>query len=530
MSGVRSGRVSTYYPQSALEGFTNAIASALGITVKLGDGIASTDGETVFLPRIKKPLDADEFTYMCGVCVHETAHVYYRSVKFQEDYAENDTLRRACMNAVLDVNDETRMSARLPGVANLLHAVNVHADRDNAAADAFTKGDPVWACLAAGILWNRLGQCKTYKQAKNAKHPNYKLMLGAFVILKNAKHRKGKKAHAPRTPAQESKLIRVADQLVALLAKLGDASGAPCNKPAKPGDKPNMGQPGPAGIKLEGAGEGKGEPGDGDKIAGKAEGEAIAAGDKPGEESTGDDAECKDVSGMLGGSIHVPEGERCRMNVDLYATLRPVLMGEVERMARHDFADGSEDGYLSGTTIGRGIERAVIDGACFSRRQAEGENMHAAVLLDNSGSMEFSLSEVSAIAQAFADSLANAAKTVDLATFECDTQPRKHFRNVGSMGGTGTAKALRWAHDAIATKPGKRVVVVLTDGCPDDIYAAASECGNLIAHGVHVIAIAYKFDAKYIQESMPGAQIIAASDPSSLALQLTRIAAQIAAK
>lgn len=524
--------MSTYYPQSALEGFTNAIASALGITIKLGDGIASTDGETVFLPRIKKPLDANEFTVMCGTCVHETAHVYYGSCKFQEDYSEGDTLRRACMNAVLDVADETRMERRLPGVVDLLHTANVKADADNAASNAFNDADPVWSCLAAGILWTRIGKANslTHDAVCEHGHQNIDKMNAAYKLLRRCRATRRDDGQAIRPQVESDRLIFFADELVNLLAKLGDASGAPCNKPAKPGDKPGMGQPGPAGMAVAGMGEGKTEPGAGDKIAGEAEGEAVAAGDKPGEESTGDDAECKDVSHMLGGSIHVPEGERCRMNVDLYATLRPVLMGAVERMARHDFADGAEDGYLSGTTIGRGIERAMIDGHCFSRRQAEGENMHAVVLLDNSGSMEYSLPAVSAIAQAFADSLAAAAKSVDLATFECDPQPRKHFRNVGSMGGTGTAKALRWARETVESKGGKRVVVVITDGCPDDRFATANECGTLVSHGVHVIGIAYKFEEKNIRESMPGAQIIAASDPSSLALQLTRIAAQIAAK
>lgn len=522
----------TYYPQAALEGFSNAIASALGLSVNFAYGHgAYVDANGVTLPRITKPLDADEFTHVCGVAVHEVSHVYYRSLDFQEDYAKGDTLRRACMNAVVDVNDETRMESRLPGTTDLLRAVNAKADADNDAANAFTKGDPVWACLAAGILWNRIGQCRTYRAAKKS-HPEFQKMLRAYRILKKAKHRSGASAGSRRSASQEARLTKVADDLVALLKSLGDASGAPCNQNQPGQSKPGMGQPGPAGIAVAGMGEGKGTPAPGDKLADEVDGERAAcgvvvpgeAGDDEGEETP------VQIPGTLGGSIHVPPGEPCRMNVELYSTLRPVLIGAVERMARHDHADGSEDGFLSGTTIGRGIERAMIDGHCFSRRTAEGENLNAVVLLDNSGSMNHCLPDVSAIAQAFADALAGVAKSVDLATFETNVMPRKHFRNVSEQGGTSTEEALKWANDAVTPKPGKRVAVVITDGDPADRHATMSECSALVSRGVHVIGVAYLVEPNAIQASMPGAQIIAANDPSSLALQLTRVAAQIASK
>jgi hypothetical protein len=492
--------VKTFYPQAALEGFGLALASKLGVRVEFTTGQPRTDGSTVYLPAITAPLDSDEFAALCGIAIHEAAHVYFRSVPQHVRYASGSSLRAACFNAVLDVADETRICHFVPNAKRLLYISNKEAEARIIANDSLNNGDPVWAILAAGILFVRLGACDLYKRSR--RHPHHGAMLKAYRILKRCQNnRKMKRPH--RTRPQWAKIRAAADELVQLLQQFGDGSGSPDAF-------------GPAGSDAGAAAAGRCQPGPNDQMAGHNDGFGYL--------------EDGDGSGGGAGSAAGSGGNGRPMDAGIYAMLRPALTGPVERLARHDDADGFSDGWASGPRVGRNIEMAMIDGRCFVRRNEEGEQLHIAVLLDASGSMAHRMPKVAAVAQAFADAVKGVAASVALATFSSRTQEEPHFHDTSRFeyGGTATDIGLAWAERALSGKSGRRVCIVITDGEPDSEARTVAACERLLAARVAVIGVAYIVPDRRIRETLPMAQIVAADDPSTLALQLGMIAQRIA--
>src|SRR5262245_23436241 len=152
------GRMKTYYPQAALEGFAAGLARKLNVQIVCAAGKPRTDGHTVYLPPITQALDEGEFRAMCGIALHEAAHVFFGTVDRMKTYAGRDSLKAVCYNAVADVADETRMELVIqPAGGRLFRASNDQAETDIVANDALNTGDPVWAILAAAILVNRTG-------------------------------------------------------------------------------------------------------------------------------------------------------------------------------------------------------------------------------------------------------------------------------------------------------------------------------------------------------------------------------------
>jgi hypothetical protein len=501
--------VKTFYPQSALEGFGAALADKLNVRIDYTTGQPRTDGRTVYLPAITAPLDVVEFAALCGVAVHEAAHVFFGSCSRMQWYADRNgptterALRAACMNAVLDVADETRVEWFVNSAEDLLRASNRDAAAKIVAADSLTNSDPVWAVLAAAILSARGVYSKALRAQAEA-HPRYAEMCKAHWILKKCRARK---CRIPRrTRPQWASLIDTADKLVDLLRPFGDASGAP------------QAQFGPVGAEPDGMGAGKDAPVLGqDQLADEADGAAIAEGVTPG--------------GSGAGGTGKENASAAPFDGGLYGALRPALAGPVERLARADEADGFSSGHLSGPRVGRNIETALIDGRCFDRRNAEGEKLHVAILLDGSGSMDSAMPAVSAIAQAFTDAVKGVAETVSLAVFSDCTRPVGDFRDRSQFppaSCTGTERGLLWAELALKGKPGRRVCVVITDGQPDSRDMTSIACQSLTAERVSVIGIAFQTDPKDIRATMPRAQVIAANTPNELACQLGMIAQRIA--
>jgi hypothetical protein len=507
--------VKTYYPQSALEGFGRALECKLNVEIDYTTGQPRTDGRTVYLPAITAPLDRAEFGALCGVAIHEAAHVYFGTCRQMEWYVRSggvkgeEALRQACFNAVVDVADETRIEGVVYSAKSLLYASNRSADEKIAQGDGLTKGDPVWAILAAGILFARIGQGQVYRAAKTHRHRSE--MLKAYKILRGCKARRGKTPKPRRTNEQWRRLRSAADSLVDLVRQYGDASGAPAAF-------------GPAGTEPAGMGVGNTVPGPQDQMADSDDGRAIAWAQDPADASS-----CGPSPAALAAAGKRRQ-EQMAWDTALYTALRPSLAGPVERLARADEADGFSSGHLSGPRIGRSIERALTDGRCFDRRNAEGEKLHVSVLLDTSGSMIDQIGKVAAIAQAFADAVRPVAASIALGTYS-DTAGAVHdFRDTTGFcyEGTATDAALGWAGRALAGKTGRRVCVIITDGDPNSRNATAAACLKLVQSGVAVIGVAYLIPDTSIRDTMPRARVIGATSPLALSLQLGAIAQRIA--
>src|SRR5262245_17481286 len=99
------------YGRTAYEGFAKAIGAKLGLNVKIEDGASACidAGGVVRLPGMSTHQTADEFAVTCGVIVHELSHQFYGSHK-QID-PNRSRLEHECLNAVLDVADETWIDA-----------------------------------------------------------------------------------------------------------------------------------------------------------------------------------------------------------------------------------------------------------------------------------------------------------------------------------------------------------------------------------------------------------------------------------
>ena len=118
--------------------------------------------------------------------------------------------------------------------------------------------------------------------------------------------------------------------------------------------------------------------------------------------------------------------------------------------------------------------------------------------------------------------------TVALATFASTVRPCGDFKTPPCHGSTQTHEALQWADKALSGHAGRLACVVITDGSPNSYDQTAEATQALRSHGVRVIGVAYQTAPGMILETMPGAMIVAANDPMSLAAQLSRVAQQVA--
>lgn len=508
VGGQAVNQAKTFYPQAALEGFGNALAMKLGIAVEYTTGTPRTDGTTVYLPQITHAIDSAEFTALCGIAVHEAAHVWFNTCPRSAAYIRKGMLREhdlraACFNAVADVADETRIELHVPCARGLLAQSNAQAAAQILADNQLKNSDPTWTVLAAAILLNRLHAPELFnaikESARNTSH--FPPIVTAYRILRRCKARRS--THVPKRPArterQWQRLEAAADLLVNLLKAFGGSTrwtatfGAWGLRAQRLADS----KPSPAAIR-------------GTTLADGQAGADLAS------------------TRVLIPGVDAHQGNS--LNESLYTALRPALIGPVERLARHDEADGLANGYSSGIRLSRNVERALIDGRCFDRRTGEGEQLHIAILLDTSTSMKYSLPDVAAVAQAFADAVAGVAQSIALAAFAGVVAPQRNFLDLGAMpiGGTRTDKALEWAGNELIAQPGRKVCVVITDGVPGAPDATAHACDRLVSRGIAVVGIAYEMEGDGIAQTMPRARVIAVEDPLDLALQLSRTASDLA--
>lgn len=520
----------TYYPQSALEGFGRAIGHKLGVTVDFAAGKACTNGTTIWLPPITKPLQQHEFESMCGTVIHEAAHVYFDSVPRHKSFigsGPDQKLRAVCFNAVIDVADETRIERVIPNAKHLLLRGNEEAVWDihkNNAFDLANGADPAWVALVQGILRVRLGNekalrirgCKIWLKRFALRNPNAKLYDAIVTILKRCRNGRGFGSDtACRRSRDWSNLRQHAEDLVTLLKAAGmDGSGAPDTfgqAAGRPSATP--------GTNMIGAGA---------VMADAQSGEDIAKHDP----AAAPKAPATPSSGKGAGSGNTPDmHDPFYFNDALYNELKPSLTGPIERLARVDEADGFTGGYLSGGRLGRNIESAMIDGRVFERAVSEGEKLHVTVLLDSSGSMGSVMGASAAIAQAFADAVRPIATSVNLGAFSHFFTAMSDYRDTTKLpaGGTRMGDAIRWSNNTLSGEAGRKVCVVITDGAtgqPTECAALANEAADA---GIRIIAIAFQTSGSSIAGSLPRAEIIEADCPMMLSLRLLEIASRIGA-
>jgi hypothetical protein len=503
----------THYPQAALEGFGRALASKLGIGVAYTTGQPRTDGTTIYLPQITTAITAAEFEALCGIAVHEAAHVYFNSVPMHVRFAQGDPRRAACFNAVLDVADETRIEFVFDRARRLLTTSNAEAAAKITSRD-LTQADPAWLCLAFGIVANRCNAGRAFQKALPAavRAPAYQ----CYRVLRKARTTRLKMKKEQRAQGQWNTLGKLALELIDILKVFPPPPDAPQfgQLGSDAADRAAAGDPVPAGAVLA-------DDSDGEKAA------EVLIGDWTDASGSGSSATTGGGAGQSGNQRRTCPA--IPMSGPVYGSLRPYMDAVAEAMSRSADQD-PEDGYRQGAMLGRDLTRVMNDGRVFARAAEEGELLHLVVLLDSSGSMGSRFGDVAAVAQAMLDAVKPIATTIAAATFGEFVTPRDNFKSIAELENcTMTADALRWAGQRLDGLSGRRVVVVVTDGGPSEPEQAQSECRKLIASGVGVLGIGYRYSASMLQDSMPGAAIATANDPNTLAIRLAQAVEQMAA-
>jgi hypothetical protein len=224
----------TVYGKTAYEGFAKAIGSLLGLQVTVQDGAsACIDASgTVYLPGMNNYQTPDEFAVTCGVLVHELSHQFYKS--HEQIDPKRSRLEHDCLNAVLDVADETWVSkyCELNGndrPAQLLDLSNNHAfvNGRDALIDWKNASTHAWKVLCFGIFGARMNCRGRYvrKMFRYAAHHAALLGVDAKACWRLIKRARLTKRENPAPNRKRfRKLIKLAQQLADLLKPFASES------------------------------------------------------------------------------------------------------------------------------------------------------------------------------------------------------------------------------------------------------------------------------------------------------------------
>ena len=485
----------TVYGRAAYEGFAKAIGSRLGLKVRVVDGPhACIDaGGVIQLPGMHTHQTQGQFAITCGTVVHELSHQFYGSHKHIDPI--RDRLEHDCLNAVLDVADETWISAWFDRAGNsrpgeLLTRGNEHALRDNAQAfaDWQNPATHAWKVLCVGILGARLNRrVNRWKRWTAQEAAKFGVDAKACYRLLRCAKRAGKQDPSP-TPRRFKKLIDLAKRLAALLKPFAPPAGTAANVGSPIDAALGVGQVSPSGP-----------------VATQQDGANIAEG----------------TQGTAGGFGSPDAPSHTDFDPQSFSLLSPAIQKVAQRIATDGEGATCTDGLLTGSRIGQ-AHRLLTDGQCLARWDDadHADGVSVSVLLDCSGSMNRQLAECAGIARAFALNMRQAGAVQSLA-FGDVVRNSDDFSTVQDMGGTNTHLALQGAIRWLSDRSGRRWVVLVTDGQPNDARATERVCQEAAALGIHILAVGLGCAIR-----MP-ATCVTAGDPAHLAIELDAAAHRI---
>lgn len=489
--------MSVYYGKAAYEGFARAFGQKLGVNVTVGSGQnACVDGSgNISLPDMNTYQTKEEFENTCATIVHEVAHVYFGShseFETQSKYMRRDRLWMDCLNAVMDVADETGIGYAESVKGNhrpgeLLVKSNIKAWNENYRAFSDPNHPlPHWQVLATGIIRASVSsrQKRHIGGVLARTHPNVPVKE-CYDILTRARLVNGKN----RKRWNHRQLVTMADKLAEKLKPLEPPQGSP--------DTPSLtGNPVEAGVDQVDLT---------DTVATILDGAALA---------------------LQGGSSqsHSNEWSLCEQSRDM---LLPIVKRIASRIAVDGDSIERENGYTSGTGV-MDAYRVLTDGACMGKwmEAPHADGISVAVLLDVSGSMSGRMPECAGAAEAFSLGMKECAE-VRQWTFGIGSDPCENFEAGDLSGSTDTDKALEYGTDWLKTREGKKLIVCITDGCPSNRYRTILACNEAAQHGISLVAVGLGEIGPSLRETMPGATICTAQDATRLAIELGYISLQV---
>ena len=513
----------TYYGKAACDGFARAAAGMLDVSAQFRSGSPRTDGSTVWLPEIPKGqgFDAAGFRDWCATVWHELAHVAFGTADRHRTFVDESPsyppdLAAFAYNVIADLADEARLPAHLRTQGHDSAATVVRkafVDSNTEATLAQWRSGQISPGSPPGRAAGMLALCGNFSFVPHS--------AGYDAVTTAIKHWRGSMPNlwdciraarparkpptaawkgGPRKATDWSRMAAMATALADLLLPLWpkDAADQPTlvafGRLPSPADLP------PGAIEAT-----------------EAEGEAQAKGIPV---------------------VRRPKPDAPAVDQEALAAFRRGMASIVERMRVS--SDGGRD---EGAPMGRFTRpvRACTDGLAFTAPVVDRTNdrVSACVLLDRSGTMATNggFAATAAIADALSSELARHCDVTRIAFGErgsailSTAAPRtvSDFGSSGRGGTTPTAEALALAAAAIKGRPGRRYVIVVTDGIPDDPASCRAACSALVRSGATVLGIALGCPPDRIRESMPGAAIAAAPDLPTLCAGLGVIAARIEA-
>lgn len=484
------------YGRQAYEGFAKAIGWKLGLNVSIDNGARAAinkDG-AITLPGMNTYQTAQEFAETCGTVVHEMAHQFYSSHKLIDP--KRSRLEHECLNAVLDVADETWISKWFEDAGNkrpgeLLTRGNQSALAGGALFDWNNTETHLWKILCTGILDARLTRNRRLNQIKQCNARNAaQAKVNAYTVWNLIRRAKASKSQNVKpTMTRFKKLIGLALAVAAELAPYAPPEGQAVE----------MGSGLPAAI-------GKGSA---SKPAGAVEATSLDGADV----ATGKSTVGGETGDAWGGYQADP------------ATFR-LVHPPVARIARRIAVDGDgadfADGLRNGPRLGE-VHRLLTDGNCLARwtENDHAEGVSASIILDCSGSMNSILGECAGIARAFSLAMAECGPVQSL-IFGTICKETNSFEKVQSLGGTNTSLAVAKATDWLKGRRGSKWIVCITDGQPNDQDDLNARCHEAHNAGIRVLAIGLNCHI-----DMPHATCVTAKDVNHLAIELEVAARKI---
>ncbi len=499
-------------------------------TPKWQHGSPRTDGKTIWLDcsNCRSP---GEYTARCGDNVHELAHFEFQTVQWCNKEIDGRTLSQQfadeigrpllsglahqCINVIIDIADEFRIEANLPGVKGQIRIGNLLAARKTC-QDCYGKdwrnalifdqesgtvgNEPAWKkALLTLIGWYRLYRIDLASDYRNdhvghwltdwddcrnkpensfsgadlrkmrndlCSLPQGKNVPDIEEMFRSAKRvalsEKDKKSWVREFG--EWAIIRAeASNIFCLIAKCVTDEDAPEESDGK----------------SDGS-DGKSDESDPNK---KNKAEAIAAAGENKEDCgctmRGELEEDCDLTGMD------EEVRNCvRSN---FATIASELMESQEAMV-----DTSQ--VFEGDRMHSDWRQLFLGGAMFtSKQEAEGEELSLAVLIDRSSSQRKRWVHVKSATVGAIEAMRSADANVQAWAFASPTSWEKltHDKLVSSScgGGTNIYEALDDAERWLRFERGKKMVLIMTDGMITDLEQATPLILKIIRRGWGLVVV-----------------------------------------
>lgn len=550
------------FGQSAIKTFATMLSGLTNnaVRIEVRGRQAHTDGTTVVLPA-EGVWPEHSFRDLCGVAVHEVGHVWFGSNAFQQRVlapVPDDRKLRVAMaiNVVLDVADETRFECLMPAAEELLRGANESALREAQAAGQVMSPPPaevpmpLW--LAAGIWLVRSKPRSVVRRAFRSWQTRVPGLKDVVKLLNRVVERPNSCSASPvRDDRGWQRLERAVADLVGQMEKWYPPNTNSSTAPAQPQpddhrrwwgrlatttDEPGaVSTPAPtqADWRTILVAQPPAEPESAPPLEPPAgplgSAEMLDAEDDlddlddDGDDDDWDDWDLDVLKQMQDQFDAMWEEFAEAFTFDHACCQR--LVPEFRQATRMLAAAPTVD-WESKQRCGNRLaepHRAYLDGRCFRRRiTVEGTDTAVALLFDHSASMSVCLHQVLPVGVALATAL-EAMPGVKLAIYRFGSEVERlsnprDLQTPKLLGTTATDEALAAARSWLkGLTVEQRVVVLLTDGDPDDPRKTAAELQQLQRMDVQLLAGAIGMACDACARRLPGMTVFSVDPADAVA-------------